>query len=214
MRAVPVAPRGRLIAVEGAVGPDLAVAAKRLARAQRDADSGVSAWDASGIFTELAATDPEIRAPCARTLTLLYAADLAFRLRWQIRPALAGGHSVVAAPYVESALAVGLAAGLPKRWLADLFRFAPTPHICYHLRHSGGHGRVTAGRGYVTFACTAIAANGGPINPARLHKLTTEHLARLERIGRCRRLARAGAVARAPSSPSGARTRARRRRLR
>ena len=40
-----------------------------------------------------------------RTLLLLYAADLAFRLRWEIRPALAEGHTVIAAPYLDTAFA-------------------------------------------------------------------------------------------------------------
>jgi len=56
---------------------------------------------------------------------LLYAADLAFRLRWQVRPALAEGRTVVVAPYVQTAIAFGRAAGLPAAWLDNLFRFAP-----------------------------------------------------------------------------------------
>ncbi len=56
---------------------------------------------------------------------LLYAADLAFRVRWQIEPALAAGKTVIAAPYVETALALGRAAGLNEEWVAELLRFAP-----------------------------------------------------------------------------------------
>ena len=47
-----------------------------------------------------------------RTLTLVYAADLAFRLRWEIRPVLEAGGVVIAAPYVETAVAFGAACGL------------------------------------------------------------------------------------------------------
>ena len=36
-----------------------------------------------------------------QTLVLLYASDLLFRLRWEIRPALAEGRTVVVAPYVR-----------------------------------------------------------------------------------------------------------------
>ena len=57
--------------------------------------------------------DAAAGAPSARTLLLLYAADLAFRLRWEIRPALAAGRTVVAAPYVDTAVAFGRAAGVP-----------------------------------------------------------------------------------------------------
>ena len=43
-----------------------------------------------------------------RTLALVYAADLAFRLRWEIRPVLDAGGVVVASPYVETAVAFGV----------------------------------------------------------------------------------------------------------
>src|SRR5207244_10549402 len=89
--------------------------------------TGISRWDASGVFQDLAVADAAAGAPSARTLLLLYAADLAFRLRWQIRPALAEGRTVVAAPYIDTATAFGRAAGLKAGWLTDLFRFAPPP---------------------------------------------------------------------------------------
>jgi len=206
--AVADAARGRLIAVEGAFGPDLAIAARRVAWEMRDSVRGVSSWDSSGIFTELAVADPELPGPSARTLTLLYAADLAFRLRWQIRPLLEAGHSVIAAPYVQSAVAVGLAAGLPARWLSELFRFAPAPAVCYHVRHRPGRGRP-ARAGYVEFASTAIAASSEPANPMQLQTLTKEQLDRLERRGPCVRLTRDGRVRREPVSPSGRRRAAR-----
>ena len=49
--------RGRLIAVDGSNGSNVAAAALSLARALRTAtgSGGVSSWDSSGIFTELAA---------------------------------------------------------------------------------------------------------------------------------------------------------------
>ena len=60
-------------------------------------------------------------------MLLLYAADLAFRLRWEIRPALAEGRWVVAVPYVATAVAFGRAAGVPGPWMSNLFNFAPRP---------------------------------------------------------------------------------------
>jgi len=185
--AVRHAARGRLIAVEGTCGPDLTAAAKRLARALRDAEreGGVSAWDSSGIFTELAAVEPEVPGPSARTLTLLYAADLAFRLRWQIRPALEAGQSVVAAPYVQSAIALGVAAGIPKGWLATLFRFAPKPHVCYRIGERAERGKVGATGGYPEFFRDAIEASGDAIDVTGLRKRSVEYLRELERRHRC-----------------------------
>ena len=120
--------RAVLISVDS-VGGTAAEAAGRavLASAARARRGGISTWDASGLFQDLAAAGGEAGAPSARTLLLLYAADLAFRLRWEIRPALAVGRVVVAAPYVDTAIALGRAAGLRSGWLTSLFGFAPPP---------------------------------------------------------------------------------------
>jgi hypothetical protein len=60
-----------------------------------------------------------------RTLSLVYAADLAFRLRWEIRPVLEAGGVVIAAPYIDTAAAFGAICGLDEEWLRRLMRFAP-----------------------------------------------------------------------------------------
>lgn len=180
--------RGQLIAVEGLCGPSLTAAAKDLSRAFRDAEgtAGVSPWDSSGIFTELAAAEEGLAGPSARTLTLLYAADLAFRLRWQIRPALEAGQSVVAAPYIQSAIALGVAAGMPKGWLVELFRFAPKPHVCYRISERAARERAgTIGGGYPEFFCDALAAGGDAIDVTALRKRSVEYLRGLERRHRC-----------------------------
>src|SRR6185436_4945934 len=89
--------------------------------------AGISEWDASGLFEDLAVAPTDAGPPSARSLLLLFAADLAFRIRWEIRPALDEGGVVIAAPYVDTAIAFGRAAGLPGGWLRSLFRFAPQP---------------------------------------------------------------------------------------
>lgn len=120
--------RARLISVDGISGTAMAAAARRsLAAVDKACRGGVSTWDASGLFQDLRVADEEAGTPSVRTLLLLYAADLAFRLRWEIRPALAEGRTVVVAPYVDTAIALGRAAGLRSGWLTNLFRFAPKP---------------------------------------------------------------------------------------
>ena len=115
-----------LISVDGASGTAVAAAARAaLTSIDRPLRGGVSTWDASGLFQDVAVAEQEAGRPSVRTLLLLYAADLAFRLRWEIRPTLAEGRIVVAAPYVDTAIALGRAAGLSSGWLANLFRFAP-----------------------------------------------------------------------------------------
>jgi len=184
--------RGRLIAVDGSRGPDVAAAARSLGRALRsrkaDGGGGVSLWDSSGIFTDLDAAEVDIPGPSARTLTLLYAADLAFRLRWQIGPAIEAGHSVVAAPYVESAKALGIAAGLPRRWLDELFRFAPKPDLSYHVNTRGGRVSSRQTGGYVECFSNALVANGLVVDPHALRKQSVDYLISLEGRRRSSRL--------------------------
>jgi hypothetical protein len=140
---------------------------------------GISRWDASGVFQELAVADQAAGTPSARTLLLLYAADLAFRLRWQIRPALAEGRTVVAAPYVDTAVAFGRAAGIERAWLVNLFRFAP---------RAGNDGRArdkaraaTAKDGFVGFSCDRITI--GAARGAR-RQIVAETAAQLRRLDR------------------------------
>jgi hypothetical protein len=184
--------RGRLIAVDGSHEPDVAAAAKRLCRALRslntDGGGGVSRWDSSGVFTELAAADADIPGPSARTLSLLYAADLAFRLRWQIGPAIEAGHSVIAAPYVESAKALGIAAGLRRQWLDALFRFAPKADVCYHVNERGGRVARRAPGGYLECFSNAVMESGVMVDLDALRKRSVDYLNALEGRGRCSRL--------------------------
>ena len=124
-------PAGRLVAVDGSRGKDVSAAADALAAdlRRRGVDCVISRWDASGLFGELAQGGRPGQHVSPRTLSLMYAADLAFRLRWEINAALNTGGVVVAAPYLETAIAFGAACGLPDTWLRELLRFAPAPHV-------------------------------------------------------------------------------------
>jgi dTMP kinase len=153
------------IAVDGVNGKAVLDAARaELARAPRRRRGGISLWDASGVFGDLVVPGNRAGYPSARTLLLLYAADLAFRLRWEIRPALAEGRVVVAAPYVETAIAFGRAAGLPARWLRDLFAFADRPQLARAVTVPPAR-RVPDRDGFFEFACERLAAR--PHGPAR-----------------------------------------------
>lgn len=128
--------RGALLAIDGAQGDDVHDAATSMveALADRRQSAGISRWDASGLFTDVVSAPAGERDVSPRTLVLLYAADLAFRIRWQIAPALAEGYLVIAAPYVTTAVAFGRATGLSEAWLATLFRFAPAAKRTFILR--------------------------------------------------------------------------------
>jgi hypothetical protein len=122
---------GRLIAVDGSRGKDSHAAAKTVVNALRKAgvECAISRWDASGLFGELAATARGDRHISARTLALVYAADLAFRMRWEIRPVLEAGGVVIAAPYIDTAIAFAGSRGLSDEWIRDLLRFVPQPDL-------------------------------------------------------------------------------------
>lgn len=118
---------GRLVALDGINGGALDAAARALGNEHRDERSCVSVWDASAIFNEVLLATVGAGDPSARTLILLYAADLAYRVNSEVRPALEAGRLVIAAPYVETAIAFGHAAGLDEAWVAEVMAFAPTP---------------------------------------------------------------------------------------
>ena len=152
--------QAKLIAVDGVDAQAVAAAAKEALAASTSgapagSRGGVSRWDASGIFQDLEAAGQDAGSPSPRTMLLLYAADLAFRLRWQVRPALAEGRTVVVAPYVETAIAFGRAAGLPANWLANLFRFAPRPSERHVVDPRGTNAALKDG--FVGFASDHVA---------------------------------------------------------
>ena len=148
--------KAKLVSMDGVDASALVAAARRAIVGP--GKGGISHWDASGIFQDLGVADEAAGAPSARTLLLLYAADLAFRLRWEIRPALAAGRTVVAAPYVATAVAFGRAAGVPAGWLTNLFRFAPTPAERRFIPSARG---AAVKDGFVGFASERVGkANG------------------------------------------------------
>jgi hypothetical protein len=172
------ASKPELIAVDGVDAA--AVLAEARAALGSPSRGGISKWDASGVFQELAVADAAAGAPSARTLLLLYAADLAFRLRWQIRPALAEGRTVVAAPYVDTAKAFGRAAGLKPAWLENLFRFAPRSRNRRFV-HPRGARAAAVKDGFIGFSCARMAAGGAGRSRRQMIEATAAQLRRLER---------------------------------
>jgi len=110
---------GQLLSLDVIDGRDSIQGAKRLLESCTG-ETGISNWDASSIFFEMHGLDIDER-PSPRTLVFLYAADVSFRLRWEILPALQEGKCVVAVPYVETGFALGAIAGLPRKWLMKSF---------------------------------------------------------------------------------------------
>jgi hypothetical protein len=169
----------------------MAVALRQMERAFRRGNAsgvGVSPWDASAIFFQIGQGGRSIPGSPPRVLILLYAADLAFRLRWQIQPALDAGEHVIAAPYVETPIAFGVAAGLPWAWLKSVFEFAPQPDLHYRVpeRSIPTSVRGTPANSFVEFCFAQLRGNRGnwPIEDVR--RGFDAHLDRLESAGKCR----------------------------
>ena len=176
--------KARLIAVDGVdAAAVLAVARRALESPSR---GGISHWDASGVFQDLIVAEKAAGAPSPRTLLLLYAADLAFRLRWEIRPALAEGQTVVAAPYIETAVAFGRAAGLPAGWLTNLFRFAPraADRVFVPLPADAAGGAVD---GFIGFVCEQMTGRRKGTRARQIVKVTNTRLREAARRAKKRR---------------------------
>jgi hypothetical protein len=146
---------GTLVAIDGVNGLAVETAARMLARSNRKRRAAVSGWDASGIFGELMVAEEDAGLPSARTLILLYAADLAFRLRWEVKPALAQGRMIVVAPYVNTAIAFGRAAGLDAKSLGEMFAFAPVPDETRTITAAASR-TLSERTGFVEFACDQL----------------------------------------------------------
>lgn len=126
-------PRGQLIALDGTSGSFLGEECQRLAKLL-GAEAAWSSFDASNTFHELGMAKSKTLTPTPRVLLLLYVSDLLFRLRWEIEPTLQEGRTVVAAPYVQTGIAFGVASGLSKDWLEQLFSFAPQAAASFRLK--------------------------------------------------------------------------------
>ena len=170
-------PRGLLIAIDGVDGAAVAAAARQaLSATTSSRRGGISWWDASGLFWELGVASDTAGQPSARTLLLLYAADLAFRLRWEIEPALADGKTVVAASYVQTDVAFGRSVGLPSGWLTNLFRFAPQAGDRRLVNAAPRRRSGAKPRNFAEFGCARLSGSVLGLTRKQLVARTHAHL--------------------------------------
>ena len=152
--ALSLPPSGQLLSLDVLDGRDAVPAAKKLLKS-RAGDNGISTWDASGIFFEMHGLEAGEQ-PSPRTLLLLYAADVFFRLRWEIIPALEEGKCVVAVPYIETGFALGAIAGLPGKWVSEVFRFVPKARESYRANETSSAKLAGPTDGFIEFCSNAM----------------------------------------------------------
>jgi hypothetical protein len=187
---------GRLVAIEAARGRDTERGAARLRtalkRKHHEMRAAISHWDASGTFYELRFAGKKVLTLTPRTLLLLYASDLAFRMRWEIEPALANGQTVIAAPYLDTAIAFGEAAGLPRKWVEEILRFAPRADVCLHVKDkkNGGKWARRAMDGFPEFAAAALGGGKHTGRPSPRCEQAVASLQRLKKARACGDLAK------------------------
>jgi len=169
---------GQLLSLDVIDGSDSIPAAKRLLKS-RAGETGISKWDASSIFFEMHGLGVDER-PSPRTLVFLYAADMSFRLRWEILPALQESKCVVAVPYIETGYALGTIAGLPRKWLNEVFRFAPKAQESYRVNGPASVCLASATTGFIEFCSSMMEQD--------LRPKFASYFDDLERRGRCRSL--------------------------
>jgi len=168
---------GQLLSLDVIDGRDAVPAARKILKSQT-AESGISTWDASSIFFEMHGLGIGEK-PSPRTLVLLYAADVFFRLRWEIIPALKEGKCVVAVPYVETGYALGAVAGLSSKWVREVFRFAPKARESYQV--NGSSVKLAAPTtGFIEFCSNVMSQD--------LRPKFGSYFDNLARRGRCRKI--------------------------
>ena len=183
---------GRLVAVEGTRGQDVTDWSKRVCeRFGGSSNTIVSRWNASESFKRLRPDRYLGPGPGARTLVLLYAADLAYRCKREILPALRAGRTVVAAPYLHTITGFALAMGLSEQWLRELFRFAPPASLCYRVKEKQkSSGWTAGGRPGFLEMYDRLLAHGNVVvwHPRPIRLATIAYLDQLEEEGVCARL--------------------------
>ena len=199
-------PTGRLVAVEGSRGRDIADAARRVwdALKSRGAHGGISWWDASGTFFESRQVKKKEFVPSPRTLVLFYAVDLQFRLKWEIEP-LAGRRAHRDRGTLHGTIrAFGRAAGIPKAWLDAVL--APCRPADVSLRAKEGKKKSGwsggSEEGFCETCAVAMANDRQQVDLAKLRRAMIEVLERRERRGALSRV-RKKALKRLANGPAG-----------
>ena len=69
---------------------------------------------------------------------------------------------------MQTPIALGMALGLPRRWLQEVFSFAPAPAVALRVkeRKPGKAGKKKPNKGFLEFCSTALSTTMAPFDAA------------------------------------------------
>lgn len=143
--------RGKLIALEGKDWNKICHFSGLLEKALYIERFGckISNWNSSNLFSDITGRMGKIEGMSSKMLSMLYASDLARRVDKEIVLCLDAGFFVIANQYLHTAMAIALALGADRPWLSNLYSFAPTPDLTFHVKSrkfSNGDGAIVQER--------------------------------------------------------------------
>ena len=146
---------GRLIVVEGIDGSGKSTQLDLLHKWLKSEGyvTVFTEWNSSPIVRDTTKRGKRKQLLTPMSFSLIHAADFASRTYEQILPALQAGVVVLADRYVYTAFARDAARGVNRRWVRDLYSFAPPPNLALYFQVSLRESirRIAAARAEIKF---------------------------------------------------------------
>lgn len=146
---------GRLIVVEGIDGSGKSTQLDLLHKWLRSEGyvTVFTEWNSSPIVRDTTKRGKRKQLLTPMSFSLVHAADFASRTYEQILPALQAGVIVLADRYVYTAFARDAARGVNRKWVRDLYSFAPPPNLAlyFHVSLDESIRRIAAARAEIKF---------------------------------------------------------------
>ncbi len=146
---------GRLIVVEGIDGSGKSTQLDLLHKWLRSEGyvTVFTEWNSSPIVRDTTKRGKRRQLLTPMSFSLIHAADFASRTHEQILPALQAGVIVLADRYIYTAFARDAARGVNRKWVRDLYAFAPPPNLAlyFHVSLDESIRRIAAARAEIKF---------------------------------------------------------------
>ncbi len=146
---------GRLIVVEGIDGSGKSTQLDLLHKWLKSEGyvTVFTEWNSSPIVRDTTKRGKRKQLLTPMSFSLIHAADFASRTHEQILPALQAGVIVLADRYVYTAFARDAARGVNRRWVRDLYSFAPPPNLAlyFHVPLDESIRRIAAARAEIKY---------------------------------------------------------------